>query len=61
MSAASSQESGVMNNISIAPIVALVVAMISSIVLAQTVETEVSRLQPSQSIVGDQPWHIGRS
>ncbi|MDP7190008.1 MAG: FG-GAP repeat protein, partial [Phycisphaerales bacterium] len=42
-----------MNSRSIAPSVAIVVAMISSITLAQTVETEVGRLQPSQSDVGD--------
>ena len=42
-----------MNNRSIALLVALVVAMISSIVLAQTVETEVNQFKPSQSDVGD--------
>lgn len=43
-----------MNSRSIAPLVAVVVAMITSIAISQTTETEVGRLQPSQSNVGDQ-------
>ena len=43
-----------MNKRSVAPSVAIVIAMISPVTLAQETETEVGRFQPPQASVGDQ-------